>query len=180
MNDSTVPLWEANVPQQLGREHKPSLFPGVQWPVRPSSLNLPDRRRAWVMAFSTSHGEDRHDRKIGWHLVSPKYSDLKYLREGRESAWHRSLSNQYLMTALVVILLTSDLEGLVWSQEDGWGSSYWRHNCLILQNQDLEDNDGEDITFLACIAKMLFPSLSLHNCPNKENLLRWSWSVRGR
>ena len=83
---STVPLWEASVPQHWGRVHSPSLLPGVQCPDRASILYLPEISLAWDVAFSTSQGEEPHDVKIGWHLVSPRYSILKYLREERELA----------------------------------------------------------------------------------------------
>ena len=81
--DSIVPLWEASVPQHSGRVHSPSLFQGVQCPDKASTLYLPDIILAWVVAFSTSQGEEPQDVKIGWHFVSPKYSGLKYLREER-------------------------------------------------------------------------------------------------
>ena len=70
--DSTVPLWECSVFQQPGREHRPPLFHGVQCPERASTLYLPDSSLAWVVAFSTSQGEEPQVVKIGWHLVNPR------------------------------------------------------------------------------------------------------------
>ena len=53
--DSTVPLWLAAEPQHAGREHNPSLFHGTQCPDRASTLYLPDRNLAWVVAFSFNY-----------------------------------------------------------------------------------------------------------------------------
>ena len=63
--DSTVPLCLASEPQHDGKEQKPSLFHGTQCPDRASTLYLPDRSLAWVVAFSTSQGEDPQVVKIG-------------------------------------------------------------------------------------------------------------------
>ena len=60
-----VPSWEAEDPQQSGREQSPSLFQGTQCLVSDSSLYLPDSSLACVVAFSTSHGEDPQDLKRG-------------------------------------------------------------------------------------------------------------------
>ena len=57
--DSTVPLCDCSVFQQSGREHMPSLFHGVQCPLRASTLYLPEMSLAWVVAFSARGGEDR-------------------------------------------------------------------------------------------------------------------------
>ena len=62
---STVPLWHLVVAQQSGRMHMPSLFQGVQCPDTASTLYLPDKSLAWVVALSTSHGEDPQDVKRG-------------------------------------------------------------------------------------------------------------------
>ena len=79
---STVPLWEADVPQHSGRVQRPSLLPGTQWPVSDSSLYLPESSLAWVVAFSTSQGDDLHALNRGWNLVSTRYLDLRYCRGG--------------------------------------------------------------------------------------------------
>ena len=70
-SDSTVPLWDSSVPQHVGNEHNPPLFHGTQCPDRASTLYLPDKSLAWVVAFSTSQGEEPQVVKIGWHLVNP-------------------------------------------------------------------------------------------------------------
>ena len=70
--DSTVPLWDWSVFQQPGSVHRPPLFHGVQWPERASTLYLPDSSLAWVVAFSTSQGEEPQVVNRGWHLVSPR------------------------------------------------------------------------------------------------------------
>ena len=71
---STVTLWACTVLQHSGRVHRPSLFQGVQWPDRASTLYLPERRRAWHEAFSTSRGELPHKLNIGWQVVSHQSS----------------------------------------------------------------------------------------------------------
>ena len=76
--------------------------------------------------------------KIGWHLVSPRYSNLKYLREERELALVLRVPSQYSKTPALAAFLTCSLVGLEDSQEMGWGRPYCRHRVLILQNQDLE------------------------------------------
>ena len=63
--DSMVPLCPLSVFQHSGREHIPSLFPGIQWPDRASTRYLPERSLAWVVAFSVSHGEDPQDQNRG-------------------------------------------------------------------------------------------------------------------
>ena len=63
--DSMVPLWATSDCQHPGREHIPSLFQGIQWPDRASTLYLPERSLAWVVAFSDSHGEEPHDQNMG-------------------------------------------------------------------------------------------------------------------
>ena len=75
---SRVPLWAPTDLQQSGKEHIPSLFPGVQCADRDSTLYLPERNLAWVVTFSSSQGEDPHVQKMAWHLVRPKYSVLRY------------------------------------------------------------------------------------------------------
>ena len=80
-NDSTVPWWDAFVPQQVGRVQRPSLFQTVQWQDKASTLYLPDRRRAWHTAFSTSHGEEPHNLNRGWQEVSPMKLVCRYFRE---------------------------------------------------------------------------------------------------
>ena len=135
---STVPLWEASVPQHSGRVHSPSLLAGVQCPDRASTLYLPEISLAWEVAFSTSQGEEPHDVKIGWHLVSPRYSILKYLREERELALVLRVPSQYSKTPAFAAFFTCSLVGLEDSQYMGWGRPYCRHSFLILQNQDLE------------------------------------------
>ena len=84
--DSRVPLWALSDPQHSGSVHMPSLFQGTQCPERASTLYLPDKNLAWVVAFSSSHAEDPQVKKMGWHLVRPKYSVLRYCKEGRVSA----------------------------------------------------------------------------------------------
>ena len=63
--DSTVPLWLSSEPQHDGKEQKPSLFHGTQCPDRASTLYLPDSSLAWVVAFSTSQGEEPQVVKMG-------------------------------------------------------------------------------------------------------------------
>ena len=63
--DSMVPLWATSDCQHQDREHMPSLFHGVQWPDKASSLYLPETSLAWVVAFSASHGEEPQDQNIG-------------------------------------------------------------------------------------------------------------------
>ena len=121
---STVPLWEAVVPQQPGRVQFASLFQGTQCPVRASTLYLPDKSLAWVVAFSTSIGDTPQVLNIGWHLVSPRKPFLRYLREVRESAWSLNLANQYCLTAALASCFTWSLVGLVVSHDDGWGRTY--------------------------------------------------------
>ena len=45
-----VPSWEAEDPQQSGREQSPSLFQGTQCLVSDSSLYIPDSSLACVVA----------------------------------------------------------------------------------------------------------------------------------
>ena len=137
--DSTVPLWLAAEPQHAGREHNPSLFHGTQCPDRASTLYLPDRNLAWVVAFSTSQGEAPQVVKMGWHLVNPRYSVFRYLREERELAWVLSRASQYCRTAALAMVFTCVLVGLDASQSVGWGNPYWRQRVLSLQNHDLEE-----------------------------------------
>ena len=94
-SDSTVPLWDSSVLQQLGKEHNPPLFHGTQCPDRASTLYLPDNNLAWVVAFSTSQGEEPQVVKMEWHFVSPMYSVFRYLREERELACVLSIASQY-------------------------------------------------------------------------------------
>jgi hypothetical protein len=63
--DSNVPLWLVSLPQHAGKEHQPSLFQVTQCPVRASTLYLPDIILAWVVAFSTSQGDEPQVVKIG-------------------------------------------------------------------------------------------------------------------
>ena len=63
--DSMLPLCSWSVLQHSGREHIPSLFQGTQWPDRASTLYLPERSLAWVVAFSVSHGELPQDQNKG-------------------------------------------------------------------------------------------------------------------
>ena len=109
--DSTVPGWESVVLQQSGSVHIPSLFPGVQCPVSFSILYLPERILAWVVAFSTSQGDEPHSLKIGWHLVKPINLVFIYCREMRESAYDLSMSSQYCRTAVLVMDLTCSFVG---------------------------------------------------------------------
>ena len=141
---STVPLCEAGVPQHSGKVHSPSLFHGTQWPESASTLYLPDRRRACVVAFSTSQGEDPHDLNRGWHLVRPKNLVFKYCREERESALVRNLASQYWRTADLAVILTCSLVGWEVSQVAGWGSPYCRQSCLSFQNQEREEGSAEE------------------------------------
>ena len=113
---SSDPLCQSGVLQHSGRVQRPSLFPGTQWPVRASTLNLPERSLAWVVPFSTSQGEEPQDLKMGWHLDRPRYLVLRYWRELRVSALVLSWSSQYSVTAALTLDLTSCLEGLLLSQ----------------------------------------------------------------
>ena len=63
--DSIVPLWAFVVIQHCGSVHMPSLFQGTQWPDRESTLYLPERSLPCVTAFSVSHGEEPHVKKVG-------------------------------------------------------------------------------------------------------------------
>ena len=141
---STVPLWACAVLQHSGRVHRPSLFQGVQWPDRASTLYLPERRRAWQEAFSTSRGELPHSLNIGWQVVSPRKLVCKYLVEGRWAAWWRSLVSHSWSTADLAMVLTWCLDGWWSSQSEGWGRSYWRQSCLIFQNHDLDEEQEEE------------------------------------
>ena len=134
---SRVPLWAPADLQQSGKEHIPSRFPGVQCPDRDSTLYLPERNLACVVAFSISHGDDPQVQKMAWHLVRPKYSVLRYCKEGRVSAWSLSLSNQNCNTADLALLFTRALLGWQLSHSEGCGSPYWRQSFLTTPNQDL-------------------------------------------
>ena len=95
--DSTVPLWAWSESQQSVSTHIPPLFHGTQWPMSASTLNLPERSLAWVVAFSTSQGEEEQVLNRGWHLVrlrKPVLRYLRYLKEERELALDLSLSCQ--------------------------------------------------------------------------------------
>ena len=74
------------MPQHIGKEQFLPLFQGTQWPLRESTLCLPDSRQSWLVAFSTSQGEDSQDLNMGWHLVRPKNLVLRYCKEWRMSA----------------------------------------------------------------------------------------------
>ena len=63
--DSIVPSRALGVIQHCGSVHMPSLFQGTQWPDRESTLYLPERSLPCVTAFSVSHGEEPHVKKIG-------------------------------------------------------------------------------------------------------------------
>ena len=140
--------------------------------MRASTLYLPDKSLAWVVAFSTSIGDTPQVLNIGWHLVSPRKPFLRYLREVRESAWSLNLANQYCLTAALASCFTWSLDGLVVSHDEGWGRAYIRQICLNFQNQDLEKEDAEEKILEACLARILSPSLSLQSWPNKEIILR--------
>ena len=139
-----MPLWEAGVPQHSGRVQRPSLFQGTQWPVNDSSLYLPESSLAWVVAFSTSQGDDLHDLNRGWHLVRLKNLVRRYCREGRVSALARSLASQYCRTADLAVVFTCNLVGWKVSQVAGWGSSYCRQSCLSFQNQEREEGSAAE------------------------------------
>ena len=108
---STVPGWESGVLQQSGSVHIPSLFPGVQCPVSASILYLPERILAWVVAFSTSQGDEPHSLKIGWHLVKPINLVFMYCRDMRESACDLSMASQYCRMAVLEMDLTCSFVG---------------------------------------------------------------------
>ena len=103
---STVPLCEASVPQQSRNLHNPFLLLGVQCPVRASTLYRPEINLAWDVAFSTSQGEEPQEVKIGWHIVSPRYSLFMYLREDSELAFVLRLVSQYCRTTALAAFLT--------------------------------------------------------------------------
>ena len=169
---SIVPLCEAAVPQHSGKVHIPSLFPGTQCPVSASSLYLPDKSLAWVVALSTSLGDALQVLNNGWHLVSPRKPVLTYLREVRESACNLNFSYQYCLTAALAIFFTCSLLSLVMSQVEGWGRSYIIKICLSFQNQDFEDDNVEENTVEACLAKTFSTSLNPDSWPYKEIILR--------
>ena len=170
--DSTVPLWDCSVFQHSGKVHMPPLFHGVQCPLRASTLYLPERSLAWVVAFSTSQGFEPEVVKMGWHLSSPRYSVFRYFREVSVLALALSIASQYCTTAALAMLLTCCLVGCDVSHVRGWGSPYWRQRFLILQNHDFEEEGELDRTYKACLARVLSPFLSLHSCPNIANILR--------
>jgi len=169
-------LLDTGVPQHIGKEQFPPLFQGTQWPLSDSTLYLPDSRRAWVVAFSTSQGEDPQELKMAWHLVRPKNLVLRYCKEWRMSAWALNFSNQNWITAALTIDFTWSLEGWVESHLAGWGSPYWRERSLSLQNQDFEEGFADGKILEACLARMLSPSLNLHSWPNSVNILMCSWA----
>jgi hypothetical protein len=177
---STVPLWEASVPQHAGKEHIPPLFHGTQCPESASTLYLPDKSLAWLVAFSTSQGEEPHVLNMGWHLVSPRKPVFRYRRDERELALALSSASQNSKTAVLAMVFTCSLVGCEDNQAAGCGSPYWRQSCLNLQNQDLEEELADDSTLRVCLARMLSPLLSLQSWPNKENILRCSWACMGR
>jgi hypothetical protein len=90
------------VPQHVGKEHNPVLFHGTQCPDRAFALYLLVKSLAWVVAFSTSQEEDPQVVKIGWHLVKPRYSVFRYLRDEREEAWVLNIASQYCSFCLIV------------------------------------------------------------------------------
>ena len=73
---------------------------------------------------------------------------------------------------------TCSLVGQEDSQIAGWGRPYCRQSPRSLQNQDFEEDDDDDNILAACAARMLSPFFSLESCPNKENILVWSWAGR--
>ena len=100
---TSVPQWLASVPQHVGKEHIPVLFHGTQCPDRASTLYLLVKSLAWVVVvFSTSQEKDPQVVKIGWHLVKPRYSVFRYLREEREQAWVLNKASQYCSCCLIV------------------------------------------------------------------------------
>ena len=135
--DSTVALREAGVSQHSVKVHNTLVFQGTQWPVRNSSLNLPDRSLAWVVAFSTHHGLALQDLNMVWQAVIPRNSVLRYFREERAAAWDLNLFTHYFRTADLHILLTFILVGCEVSHAEGC-----RQSCPTLQNQDLEEEDA--------------------------------------
>ena len=119
--DSMVPLCVSSDSQHSGKEHKPCLFQGTQWPDKASTLYLPERSLACVVAFSDSHGEEPQDQKIGWHLVRPMHPTLRYLRDESLSAFSLRIASQCISTADLTIVLALIFEGGDWSHSDGWG-----------------------------------------------------------
>ena len=97
-----------------------------------------------MVAFSDSHGEEPHDQKMGWHLVRPKYPDLRYLKDVSLTAFSLRLASQYFSTADLTIVLVLIFDGGDRSHSDGWGRSYWRQSCLNLQNHDLGEEEEEE------------------------------------
>ena len=59
-NESIVPFWALSVIKDCGNVHIPNLFQATHWPDRASTLYLPKRSLALVIAFSVSHGDDPH------------------------------------------------------------------------------------------------------------------------
>ena len=133
-----------------------------------------------MVAFSTSQGEEEQVLNKGWHLVRPRNPVLRYLKEERELAFILSLSCQCCRTAALTMVLTWGLVGLEESQAEGWGRAYCRQRLRSFQNQDLLVGFAEEKMIAALLAKILSPSFSRQSCPNKENILRWSWAGRGR
>jgi hypothetical protein len=54
------------------------------------------------------------------------------------------------------------------------------HSCLSFQNHDFEEGKEDDKTLRAGKAKMLSSPLSLHSCPIKDMILRWSCAGNAR
>ena len=86
---------------------------------------------------------------MGWQVVSPRKLVRRYLREGRWSAWERSLVSQNWSTADLAIALTFCLDGWWRSHSEGWGREYCRYSCRIFQNQDLEEKQEDEKMALA-------------------------------
>ena len=89
----------------------PSLFQGTQWLDKASTLYLPERSLAWVVAFSASQGEEPHDQKIGWHLVRPMKPDFRYFKDGSMVAFSLRSASQNFSTADLTIVLALDFVG---------------------------------------------------------------------
>ena len=98
---------ESLVPQHMRSVHNPPLL---------TELDLPDRSLAWAVPFSTSHGNEPQDQKIGCGLDKLRYLVLRYWREERVSALHLG---QYWCTSAFVTLFTWCLEGFEESQVKG-------------------------------------------------------------
>ena len=97
-----------------------------------------------------------------------------------ESVLVPNLSSQHSRTADLALVLTCILVGCEDSHTEGWGRSYCRQRFFTFQNQDFGQGTDEEKILEACLARILSQPLTLHSCPKREKILRWSWARMGR